>query len=186
MSIHLEVKFEDEICDYLSRSGWIYEKDAANKYNKDLALFPSDLIEWLKESQIEAWQTLEKKHKSRTEDVLIQRTRAVLNTSGTLDVLRQGVDIFGLKEALKLAQFKPRPSDNKESLKRYKANRLRVIRQVKYSLHNENCIDLVLFLNGIPVATVELKTDNTQNIEKAIEQYKNCLLYTSPSPRDYA
>ena len=172
MSIHLEVKFEDEICDYLSRSGWIYEKDAANKYNKDLALFPSDLIEWLKESQIEAWQTLEKKHKSRTEDVLIQRTRAVLNTSGTLDVLRQGVDIFGLKEALKLAQFKPGPPDNKESLKRYKANRLRVIRQVKYSLHNENCIDLVLFLNGIPVATVELKTDNTQNIEKAIEQYK--------------
>ena len=75
MSIHLEVKFEDEICDYLSRSGWIYEKDAANKYNKDLALFPSDLIEWLKESQIEAWQTLEKKHKSRTEDVLIDGVR---------------------------------------------------------------------------------------------------------------
>ena len=172
MSIHLEVKFEDEICDYLSRRGWIYEQDSAQKYNKDLALYPSDLIDWLKESQLLAWQTLEKKHKSRTEAVLLQRVRAVLKNSGTLGVLRQGVDVFGLKETLKLAEFKLSPPLKKESLKRYEANRLRIIRQVKYSVHNENCIDLVLFLNGIPVATVELKTDNTQNIEKAVEQYK--------------
>jgi type I restriction enzyme R subunit len=58
-------------------------------------------------------------------------------------------------------------------LARYNANRLRVVRQVRYSLHNENCIDLVLFLNGFPVATVELKTDNTQTIEDAVWQYKS-------------
>ncbi|MEI2735395.1 MAG: type I restriction endonuclease [Rhodoblastus sp.] len=55
---------------------------------------------------------------------------------------------------------------------RYAANRLRVVRQVRYSLHNENCIDLVLFLNGMPVATVELKTDFTQSISDAVDQYR--------------
>jgi type I restriction enzyme R subunit len=61
---------------------------------------------------------------------------------------------------------------NAETLGRYAANRLRVVRQVRYSLHNENCIDLVLFLNGIPVATAELKTDFTQTVEDAVDQYR--------------
>jgi type I restriction enzyme R subunit len=47
-----------------------------------------------------------------------------------------------------------------------------VVRQVRYSLHNENCIDLVLFLNGMPVATAELKTDFTQSVHDAIDQYR--------------
>ena len=63
-----------------------------------------------------------------------------------------------------LAQFKPALAMNPDILARYAANRLRVVRQVRYSLHNENCIDLVLFLNGLPVATVELKTDFTQSV----------------------
>ena len=61
---------------------------------------------------------------------------------------------------------------NPDILARYAANRLRVVRQVRYSLHNENCIDLVLFLNGLPVATAELKTDFTQSIDDAIDQYR--------------
>ena len=61
---------------------------------------------------------------------------------------------------------------NPDILARYQANRLRVVRQVHYSLHNENSIDLVLFLNGVPVATVELKTDFTQSVTDAIDQYR--------------
>jgi type I restriction enzyme R subunit len=61
---------------------------------------------------------------------------------------------------------------NPDILQRYRENRLRVVRQVHYSLHNENSIDLVLFLNGLPVATVELKTDFTQSIGDAIDQYR--------------
>ncbi len=57
-------------------------------------------------------------------------------------------------------------------LARYAANRLRVVRQVRYSVHNENSIDLVLFLNGLPVATAELKTDFTQSVGDAIDQYR--------------
>lgn len=57
-------------------------------------------------------------------------------------------------------------------LTRYAANRLRVVRQVRYSLHSENCLDLVLFLNGLPLATAELKTDFTQSFGDAIDQYR--------------
>ena len=71
-----------------------------------------------------------------------------------------------------MAQFKPALAMNPDIMQRYAANRLRVVRQVRYSLHNENSIDLVLFLNGIPVATVELKTDFTQSIDDAVDQYR--------------
>nr|WP_232478399.1 type I restriction endonuclease [Roseomonas rosulenta] len=56
---------------------------------------------------------------------------------------------------------------------RYTANRLRVLRQVRYSPHHENCLDLVLLLNGIPVATAELKSDYTQRVEDAVDQYRH-------------
>jgi hypothetical protein len=92
------------------------------------------------------------------------RARDQLDQRGTLDVLRHGVELLGLKQPLKLAQFKPALAINPDILARYAANRLRVVRQVRYSLHNENSIDLVLFLNGVPVATVELKTDFTQSV----------------------
>nr|WP_301540848.1 type I restriction endonuclease [Corallococcus exiguus] len=71
-----------------------------------------------------------------------------------------------------MAEFKPALAINPDILARYEANRLRVVRQVRYSVHNENSIDLVLFLNGIPVATAELKTDFTQSVTDAIDQYR--------------
>ena len=77
-----------------------------------------------------------------------------------------------LKQALRLAEFTLSLAINADILARYAANRLRVVRQVRYSLHNENCLDLVLFLNGVPVATVELKTDFTQSIADAVDQYR--------------
>ena len=82
------------------------------------------------------------------------RLRDQLDQRGTLDVLRHGIELLGLRQPLALAQFKPALAMNPDILARYAANRLRVVRQVHYSLHNENCIDLVLFLNGLPVATV--------------------------------
>ena len=100
------------------------------------------------------------------------RLRDQIDRRGTLDVLRQGVEMLGLRGKLSLAQFKPALAVNPEILARYDANRLRVVRQVRYSLQNENSLDLVLFLNGVPVATVELKSDFTQGIDDAIDQYR--------------
>ena len=98
-------------------------------------------------------------------------------------MLRHGFELLGLRKPVRLAQFKPALAINAEILTRYAANRLRVVRQVRYSLHNENCIDLVLFLNGVPVATVELKTDFTQSIHDAIDQYR---FDRNPKPKGQA
>jgi type I restriction enzyme R subunit len=172
MSVHLEIAFEREVCEYLGNHGWLYEDKTADNYDRKLALYPPDLTAWLEESQKDSWETYKQKNGSKAEVNLLQRIREQLDQQGTLDLLRNGIEVMGLPKALKLAEFKPALGLNPEILARYNANRLRVVRQVRYSLHNENCIDLVLFLNGIPVATVELKTDNTQCIHDAVWQYK--------------
>lgn len=170
--LHKEFQFEIEICDYLAVHGWFYAEGDAQAYDRARALFPADLVEWIKATQSKAWETLQKNHGAQAADVLLTRLRDSINQRGTLDVLRRGIEMIGLRQSLDLAQFKPASAINPEILKRYEANRLRVIRQVRYSPHNENCIDLVFFLNGIPVATVELKTDFTQSIDDAVDQYR--------------
>jgi type I restriction enzyme R subunit len=172
VSIHKEVSFETEICDHLAAHGWLYEGGDYQKYERDRALFGPDVLAWVQETQPKAWEALQKNHGTAAGETLLKRLRSQLDQRGTLDVLRQGIELLGLKEKLKLAEFKPAMTINSEIIARYEKNRLRVVRQVRYSLHNENAIDLVLFLNGVPVATVELKTDFTQSIDDAVDQYR--------------
>ncbi|QDV66074.1 type I restriction endonuclease subunit R [Crateriforma conspicua] len=172
MNLHKEIEFENDICDHLASHGWLYAEKAADQYDRKLALFPLDAVAWVQETDPDAWKTLTKNHGSTAEAVLLQRLRDCLDQSGTLHVIRNGFDVLGLRKPLRMAQFKPALAMNPDIMKRYAANRLRVVRQVRYSLNNENSIDLVLFLNGIPVATVEIKTDNTQSIDDAVYQYK--------------
>ena len=172
MSLHKEIHFEDEICGHLAANGWLYAEGDAAGYDRARALFPADVLAWVQETQPKAWEALAKNHGANAGDTLLARLREQIDQRGTLDVLRQGIEILGLRQPLKLAQFKPALGINSEILTRYAANRLRVVRQVRYSQHNENCIDLVLFLNGVPVATVELKTDFTQSIGDAVDQYR--------------
>lgn len=172
MSLHKELSFEIEICEHLVQHGWLYTEGDAAMYDRARALFPADVLGWVQATQPKAWEILVKNHGAKAEETLLNRLRDQIDQRGTLDVLRQGIEMLGLKEKLKLAEFKPALAINADILARYAANRLRVVRQVRYSLHNENCIDLVLFLNGIPVATVELKTDFTQSIGDAIDQYR--------------
>ena len=172
MSLHKEITFETEICQHLAANGWLYaEGDAAN-YDRALALYPPDVLAWVKATQPQAWTILVKNHGEKAGATLLARLRDQLDQRGTLDVLRHGIELLGLKQPLQVAQFKPALAINPDILGRYAENRLRIVRQVKYSIHNENCIDLVLFLNGIAVATVELKTDFTQSIDDAVDQYR--------------
>lgn len=172
MSLHKEISFETEICQHLAEHGWLYAEGDANGYDRAQALFPADVVAWVQATQTKAWEILTKNHGAKAEETLRARLRDQLDQRGTLDVLRHGIELLGLKQPLKLAEFKPALAINADILARYQANRLRVVRQVRYSLHNENCIDLVLFLNGLPVATAELKTDFTQKIDDAIDQYR--------------
>src|SRR5690606_31579133 len=124
------------------------------------------------DTQPKAWEAITNNHGNHAAETLLSRLRDSLNQRGTLDVLRHGIEMLGLRSKLSLAQFKPALAMNPEIMQRYAANRLRVVRQVRYSQQNENSIDLVLLLNGLPVATVELKTDFTQGIGDAIDQYR--------------
>ena len=173
MSLHHEAAFELEICERLGANGWLYEEGSAAAYSRELALYPPDLIAWVEQAQPEAWQVLQKNHGAKAAQTLLERVRRQLDQLGTLDLLRHGVEVLGLPKALKLAEFKPAFGLNPAILVRYNANRLRVVRQVRYSTRNQNCLDLVLFVNGIPLATMELKTNNTQSIADAIWQYKS-------------
>ena len=172
MSLHKEIAFESEICADLAAGGWLYAEGDASGYDRSRALFPTDLLAWVRESQPKAWEALVKSHGAGAEAVLLDRVRKHLDERGTLEALRHGVDLLGLRQPLTLAQFKPALGMNPDLLARCAANRLRVVRQLRYSVHSENALDLVLFLNGLPVATVELKSDFTQSVEDAVDQYR--------------
>lgn len=172
MNLRKEIGFEDEICNHLGSNGWLYAAGDAAHYDRARAIYTPDLVAWIKDTQPDAWDSLDRSYSVQAADTIAARLRDQLDKRGTIDVLRHGIDLAGLKSTLKLAQFKPALATNPDITARYGANRLRVIRQLKYSLSNENCIDLGLFLNGIPVATAELKTDFTQSIDDAVDQYR--------------
>jgi type I restriction enzyme R subunit len=169
MDKHKEIVFESDIVQYMTSHGWL--EGTSHLYNRELALYPEDLIGFVKDTQPEAWAKLEKFHNGDAADVFVKRVAEQMNKIGCLKVLRTGVKDKGAR--FTICQFKPDHSLNPDTLERYNKNRLRVVRQVRYSLNNENSIDLVLFVNGIPIATLELKTDFTQSVQHAIRQYKH-------------
>ncbi len=172
MTIHKEISFEDEVCAHLAAHGWLYAPGDAAGHDRARALFPADLTAWVQATQPATWEALSKTHGAAAGTVLADRLRKSLDERGVLDVLRNGLDIVGAKGRVAMAQFRPAMGMNPDIMARYQANRLRAVRQVRYSTVNENCLDLVLYLNGIPVATAELKTDFTQSLQDAIDQYK--------------
>jgi type I restriction enzyme R subunit len=174
MALHNEIAFETDICNHLAAQGWLYappgtEGDASG-YDTPRALYPADLLAWVQATQPQAWEALSKNHGAAAPAMLLDRLRKALDDRGTLEVLRVGIDLLGLKSPLKLAQFKPALAMNPDLQARYAANRLRVVRQCRTG--HDDIIDLVLFLNGIPVATAELKTDFTQDMNAAVDQYR--------------
>lgn len=173
MNLHQEHHFEREICAHLAANGWLYAEGDAAQFDQTNGLFLPDLLAWVESTQPESWQRLSKTHGAGLPQVLAERIRKNLNERGTLDVLRRGVEMLGLREPLELAQFKPALAINPAIQAKYAANRLRIIRQVKHSPnHPHDALDLVLFLNGIAVATAELKSNFTQSVQDAVDQYR--------------
>lgn len=171
-NLHREHHFEASICQHLAAHGWLYADGDANLFDRTHGLFLPDLLAWLEFTQPTSHERLFKTHGAALPQVLAERMRKNLNERGTLDVLRRGVEMLGLKEPLNLTQFKPALAINPAIQARYVANRLRVVRQVRHSPNNPKAeLDLVLFLNGIAVATAELKSDFTQDVRDAVDQY---------------
>ncbi|MDE9367242.1 type I restriction endonuclease [Luteipulveratus sp. YIM 133132] len=178
--MHTERAFEDEICDHLAQSGWLVSHNDAG-YDKQRALYPEDLWAWLRDANPDGFDKVfgppdaPNEHKrTQTLDRLTKQLGqdAYDHGGGTLNTLRKGIDVVGAKR-FPLIQQPPQDNLNPATHNLYAKNRLRVVRQVRYSTRHGNSIDLVLFCNGLPVATIELKTDATQSVDDAILQYKN-------------
>lgn len=191
-AIHQEIVFEDEICTHLKASGWSFDGPLPyvksfvydEGYDKRMAIYSSDAVAYVKATQAEAWKKFTAHHKDDAEaqrefaralTVELDRERKTIKKDdpqlwGSLHLLRRGFK--HINATFKMAQFAPANSLNLKLWDDYNANILRVVRQVHYSMHNGNSIDLVLFINGIPVATIELKTETTQPIEAAVKQYR--------------
>lgn len=172
-TLHKELHFEAAICEHLLANGWLYAEGDATNYDKQNALYMPDLLAWLEVTQSDSLQRLNKTHGVATVKNVAERVRKNLNERGTLDVLRRGVEMLGLAKPLSLVQFKPALAINPVIQQHYAANRLRAVRQVHHSLNKgHESIDLVLFVNGIAVATLELKSDFTQSVDDAVDQYR--------------
>lgn len=168
-SIHTESTFESAIVQALVEHGGYLETDAAD-FSRELALDKRQILAFLKETQPLRWEKLTAVHGADAENRILQRLFKELDLRGSLDVLRNGIVDYGVR--FEMAYFKPETKLNPETKARYDKNRLTVTRQVRYSPQSERSIDLLLGLNGLPVATVELKNQFTgQNVQNAKWQY---------------
>lgn len=155
-----------------------YLKRMPDDYDRSLGLLPRDAIDFVLATQPKGWARLKQHHGAAVKDQFLRRLAAEIGRRGALDVLRNGIKDSGI--GFRLAWFRPASGLNAETQRLYAANLFAVVRQLRYSAKDEKSLDLVLFLNGIPIFTAELKNPLTgQNVEDAIAQYK-----TDRDPRE--
>lgn len=185
-----EHTFETEICEYLAAHGWLYDTDNSG-YDKKRALYVPDLEGWLRDTQPKQLaKVLGEPATANYADELDDLLNAVdtrlrvkpANGGGTLNVLRRPIGVG--TTTLRFCQAKPTETNNPDLMDAYAKVRLRVMRQVHYSsAWPLRSIDLVLFCNGIPVATVELKTDFTQSVVQGEVQYAHSRVPGDPGTK---
>lgn len=165
-----EKNFESSIEQALLSPGG-YRKRQPNDYHRSLCLDPDVVLDFLYTTQPKEWDKLKQHHGPDVKARFLHRLASEITKRGTLDVLRKGVKDSGCK--FQMAYFRPASGLNEETQKLYEANQFTVVRQLHYSEKNNNSIDLVLFLNGLPIFTAELKNPLTcQNVQNAISQYR--------------
>ena len=165
-----EIHFEDHIVNYLTQEVKEYNLVHKNKYDKKLCIIPEDVLAFIKESQPNKYQNIQTHLGIATDTKIVEAVAKSVRNNKTLKTLRSKLRISG--ERLDLVYFQPANNKTPEHETWYKQNRLSVIRQLAYSTKNNNELDLCFFINGIPVATAELKNALTgQNHHNAIKQY---------------
>jgi type I restriction enzyme R subunit len=174
-----EAQFQQDIIDALSAQGWLV--GTASGYDRQTALYTEDVLGYFKDAWPDRWDKFAKANPNNPDGVLVQKLVRELEQSGTLDLLRHGFKLPAVK--FELCSFQPDHSMNPDTLRRYQCNRLRVVPEVSYSPHSREAdssgrsynprLDLVLFVNGIPTATLELKSEFKQSVENAKRQYRD-------------
>lgn len=200
----VERVFQDDMIAQMLVDGWLLGEPSG--YDRELALYSEDVIGFVKDTQDAEWQKHLKNYPNDPEQKLLERVALQLNkadpnainahlrTFGTLGVLRHGVKDRNAK--FKLCQFKPEHDLNPDTLARYSQNRLRIVPELTYSPYATEKhlaqtgtqakkwrIDLVLFVNGLPVVTLELKSEFKQSVQNAVTQYKTTRLPIDPATK---
>lgn len=201
MSKASELTFQNDMIRQMVANGWQLGTPAG--YNRELALYEADVLGFVQDTQDEQWQKFCKLYPNNPEQKFLERVASQLNkadpnaankelrTFGTLGVLRNELRDRGTR--FSLCQFKPEHNLNPDTLARYSKNRLRIVPELVYSPWASDAhaletgskakrwrIDLVLFVNGLPVATLELKSEFKQAVQNAINQYKTTRLAIDP------
>ncbi|WP_338411872.1 type I restriction endonuclease subunit R [Pseudoalteromonas nigrifaciens] len=196
--------FQDDIISQMVANGWVEGTGAG--YNCETALYEQDALTFVKNTQPKEWQKLCKvfpndPERHFLEALVAQLKKADINatdkasrTYGVLGVLRHGLKIRNAR--FELCQFKPEHNLNPETLACYEKNTCRIVQELVYSpyANAEHLaatgskakswrIDLVLFVNGLPVSTLELKSEFKQAVENAIKQYKQTRLPKDPATK---
>ena len=153
----------------LTRGGW---KSGSNaEWDKERALFPAQVFAFIADTQPKLWAEMRALHAAGLEALLLTALVKELDTKGSLHVLRHGFKFYG--KTFRLAYFKPAHGANYELLGQVNKNRLTITRQVPCHPGDNRTLDMVLAVNGLPVATVELKNPGTgQSWRNAVRQYK--------------
>jgi len=196
--------FQNDMINQLVANGWLLGKP--ENYNRKLALYEEDVLGFIKDTQEAQWQKFCALYPNNPEQKFLERVATQLNkadpnaankemrTFGTLGVLRHEIRDRGTR--FSLCQFKPEHDLNPDTLARYKQNRCRVVPELVYSpwATEEHLaqtgtkakawrIDLVLFVNGLPIATLELKSEFKQAVQNAIKQYKTTRFAIDPATK---
>jgi type I restriction enzyme R subunit len=149
-----------------------YCQRSTEDHDRAAALDKALVLDFVQRTQPQAFAKLSASYGASAEAMLFTQLDKALKDRGTLDVLRRGLKIIPNIE-IQLCAFRPASAKDPALLARYEANTLSVIRQVRYSLKNENCIDAVLYMNGVPVATLEFKNTMTDSSFRDAEaQYR--------------
>ena len=164
-----ERAFEATVESMLLRGGWS-QADLA-KWDAERALFSAHAIAFIRETQPDEWARMAALHRDNLESLLVEQLTRELNHKGSLHVLRHGFRFYGRR--FRLAYFAPAHGLNPDTLARFERNELTVTRQVPCHPGSGDTLDLVFALNGIPVATCELKNPMTgQTWRDAVRQYR--------------
>ena len=164
-----EYRFEEWIEKSLISNG--YRSGDSKHYNKDLCLIIDDVVGFIKDTQPNEYEKLLIQFDSSTDQHLCKTINDTIQKRGIVETLRKGISTRGC--SFDLVYFEPRSGMNQDHRTLFEKNRFVVVRQLYYSNRNKNSIDMVLFLNGIPIITMELKNQLTgQNIKNSEYQYR--------------
>ena len=172
---YTELKFEEWIEQSLLHNGYhgsfVHSNDDSSRYDRELCLLPQEILSFIKNTQSKEYEKLYQLRDELSDSIILKTIDSVIRKWGIIYTLRNGIQTNGC--SFELLYFKPKSNLNIDHHELYSQNKFTVVRQLHFSKVNSKSLDMVIFLNGIPLLTMELKNKFTsQDITNSENQYK--------------